>query len=142
MAHRVPILASGALALASIALLGGCAPATNSTVAPISTNAPAVSVPDSFPKSVPLYSGKVVDARALGSGKSQLWTVTVALPNANAVDSITSSLTGAGFTAMKEKSANGVGSTIVADNKSYNVLIVESKNSGAWYANYTVTVDK
>ena len=127
--------------IAAVAILAGCAP-TVPTVATINTDSPAVTVPASFPKAVPLYSGKVVDARALGTGKTQIWTVTVALANENAIDSISSALTTAGFMPIKEHSSSGTGSTVVADNKAYSVLVVESQNSTGWFANYTVTPGK
>jgi hypothetical protein len=142
MRRRLSLAACGALAAASIALLAGCTGPSTPKVGSVSTDSPAVAVPASFPKAVPLYSGKVVDARGLGSGNSQIWTVTVALPNAGAIDSIALSLTSAGFKAMKEKSSSGNGSTIVADDKSYSVLVVEAKNTSGWFANYTVTAAK
>ena len=139
MHHRLSFALGATLAVASVALLAGCTTASPTKVGPISTAAPAVAVPSSFPKAVPLYSGKVVDARGLGTGKSLIWTVTVALPNQRAIDSISSALTGAGFKPLKEKSSSGTGSTIVADNAAYSVLVVESQNSSGWFANYTVT---
>ena len=87
-------------------------------------------------------TSSVVDARALGTGKTQIWTVTVSLSNKGDIDSINSALTSAGFTPMKEHSSSGTGSTIVADNKAYSVLVVESQNASGWFANYTVTPDK
>jgi hypothetical protein len=143
MSHRLGYLAGvAALAIASIAVLAGCAPTVSPKVATISTDSPAVAVPTSFPKAVPLYSGKVVDARALGTGKTQIWTVTVSLSKEGDIDSINSALTSAGFTPMKEHSSSGTGSTIIADNKAYSVLVVESQNASGWFANYTVTQDK
>jgi hypothetical protein len=141
MRRRLSLAASAALAVASIALLAGCTAAAPK-VGTVSTDAPAVAVPANFPKVVPLYTGKVVDARGLGSGSAQIWTVTVALPNAGAIDSIASSLSSAGFKAMKEKSSSGNGSTVVADGKAYSVLVVEAKNTSGWFANYTVTPAK
>ena len=139
MSRRHTVLAGSVLALASIAVLAGCAPTAISKVGTLSTSAPAVSVPSSFPKAVPLYSGKVVDARGLGSGTSQIWTVTISLPNEAAIDSIKSALGSAGFSPIKENSSSGSGSTIVGNNKAYSVLVVEAKNSAGWFASYTVT---
>ena len=133
---------SAALAIASIVLLAGCTTGGGSKVADLSTGSATVAVPSSFPSAVPLYSGRIVDARGLGSGKAQIWTVTIVLPNKAAIDQVNSALTNAGFKPLKEKSSRGSGSTIVADNKAYSVLVVESKNSSGWFANYTVTPDK
>src|SRR3978361_927774 len=56
------------------------------------------SLPKDFPASVPVYKGKIDTGLGLGSGKHEIWNVTVEVPDASATSAIKSELTGAGFT--------------------------------------------
>jgi hypothetical protein len=80
----------------------------------------------------------------LGSGKKEIWNVTVEVPGASATATIKGELSGAGFTVDESGGGaqNGVsGGSIVAHSKTYDVLVVTEKSSGksTWVANYTVT---
>ena len=101
------------------------------------------SLPSDFPKSVPVYSGKIISALGLGSGKKEIWNVTVQIPGSDASAKIKSDLSGAGFK-VDESGTSTAGDSLVADNKTYGVLVVTSKDSskGYWIANYTVTSDQ
>ncbi len=100
------------------------------------------SLPKDFPSSVPVYKGKIISALGLGSGKKEIWNVTVQIPGSDAGNSIKSDLTSAGFK-VEESGTSDAGDSLVADNKTYGVLVVTSKDSskGYWIANYTVTSD-
>jgi hypothetical protein len=104
------------------------------------------SLPKDFPSAVPVYKGKIDSALGLGSGKKEIWNVTVEVPDGNANATIKSELSGAGFKVDESGTSGGSGAsggTIVADNKTYGVLVVTEKDSGKsyWVANYTVTND-
>jgi hypothetical protein len=100
------------------------------------------SLPKDFPSSIPVYKGKIISAIGLGSGKKEIWNVTVQIPGSDAGNSIKSDLTGAGFT-VEQVATTDAGSSLAADNKTYGVLVVTSKDTskGYWIANYTVTPD-
>ena len=88
-------------------------------------------------------SGKIISALGLGSGKKEIWNVTVQIPGSDASSKIKSDLSGAGFK-VDESGTSTAGDSLVADNKTYGVLVVTSKDAskGYWIANYTVTSDQ
>jgi hypothetical protein len=90
-----------------------------------------------------VYKGKIDSALGLGTGKDKIWNVTVELPNANAYADIKSELSGAGFKTDESGTVGNSGASIIADNKTYGVLVVvtESSSNKQWIANYTVTPD-
>jgi hypothetical protein len=101
------------------------------------------SLPTDFPSSVPVYKGKIDSALGLGSGSKKVFNVTVELPGGNAYNDIKSELSGAGFKTDESGTIGDSGASIVADNKTYGVLVVLTKDSSTkkWIANYTVTPD-
>ncbi|MEJ1229561.1 MAG: hypothetical protein WDM88_01270 [Galbitalea sp.] len=145
--RRITIPVALALAVVTVPLLTGCfgnpiqgaiSAATGGKV-----NVGGGSLPSGFPSSVPIYKGKIDSALGLGSGKKEVWNVTVEVPGTDAVSTIKSELTGASFKVDESGAVDPTGGTIVADNKTYGVLVVVSKASGksTWIANYTVTPD-
>jgi hypothetical protein len=98
------------------------------------------SLPSDFPKDVPVVSGKVISGLGIGSGKKEVWNVTIQIPGADASGKIKDQLTGAGFK-VQESGTSDAGSSIVATSKVYGVLVVTTKDSskGYWVANYTVS---
>jgi hypothetical protein len=99
------------------------------------------SLPAGFPSVVPVYKGKIETAVGLGSGDKRVWNVTVDLPNGGAYSGIKSALAGAGFKTEESGTIGNSGASIVADNKTYGVLVVvtEDTSTKKWIANYTVT---
>ena len=102
---------------------------------------PGQSVPDDFPKDVPLIDGEVVFGLGVGNDDGKAWNVTIKVSGIEAADQIKSQLEGAGFTA-NDAGIGGTteeGATLVYDNGTYNVLVVVTKDSdNGFVANYTV----
>jgi hypothetical protein len=106
---------------------------------------PGKSVPDDFPKDVPLVDGEVLFGLGIGNADGKAWNVTIKVSGLDAADQIKSQLEGAGFTANEA----GVGGTtdqgagLVYDNGTYNVLVVVTKDAdNGFVANYTVAESK
>ena len=147
MRRRIAIPLAIVLAVSTVPVLTGCfgnpiQGAINAATGGKVNLGGSGSLPADFPKSVPVYSGKIISALGLGSGKKEIWNVTVEIPGSAAGNSIKSDLTGAGYT-VQESGTSDAGGTLVADNKTYGVLVVTSKDTskGYWIANYTVTAD-
>ena len=102
---------------------------------------PGQSVPEDFPKDVPIIDGEVTFGMGVGNDDGKAWNVTVKVSGIDAADTIKSQLEGAGFTA-NEAGIGGTtdeGATLVYDNGTYNVLVVVSKDAeNGFVANYTV----
>ena len=146
MRRRIAIPLALVLAVSSVPMLTGCfgnpiQGAINAATGG-KVNLGGGSIPADFPKAVPVYSGKIISALGLGSGKKKIWNVTVQIPGSDAGNSIKSDLEKAGFT-VDESGTSDAGNSIIADNKTYGVLVVTSKDTskGYWIANYTVTAD-
>lgn len=98
------------------------------------------SVPDDFPAEIPLIDGDVVAAFGVGTAPDKVWTVTIAVPDASAVDTIKAELEGAGFTAnINDASLGGITGGMYT-NENHGVLVVVAEDgNGGWTATYTVT---
>lgn len=99
------------------------------------------SVPKDFPAEVPLIDGEVIYGGSLGSGEGQVWNVTIKVADLAAFDTISASLTEAGFTPPLAGSGELEGGTGGAfENEKYGLLVVVSKDGNEGFiANYTVT---
>lgn len=98
------------------------------------------SVPDDFPAEVPLIDGEVVSAFGVGTEPDKIWTITITVPDASALDTIKADLEGAGFTSAVDDAAVGGITGGMYTNDSYGVLVVVAEDgNGGWAANYTVT---
>jgi len=135
------------LAVSSVPLLTGCfgnpiQGAINAATGG-KVNLGGGSLPSDFPSSVPVYKGKIDSALGLGSGSKKVFNVTVELPNGNAYNDIKSELSGGGFKTDESGTIGNSGASIIADNKTYGVLVVVTEDSSTkkWIANYTVTPD-
>jgi hypothetical protein len=147
MRRRIAIPLALVLAVSSVPVLTGCfgnpiQGAINAATGGKVNLGGGGSLPADFPKSVPVYSGKIISALGLGSGKKEIWNVTVQIPGSDAGNSIKSDLEKAGFK-VDESGTSDAGDSLVADNKTYGLLVVTSKDTskGYWIANYTVTPD-
>jgi hypothetical protein len=144
--RRIAIPLALVLAVSSVPMLTGCFGNPLQGVVKAATGGKVDlgggSLPKDFPSSIPVYKGKIVSAIGLGSGKKEIWNITVQIPGADTGDSIKSDLTKAGYT-VQSIGTTDTGSSLAADNKTYGVLVVTSKDSskGYWIANYTVTSD-
>jgi len=99
-------------------------------------------VPKGFPTAeVPLYSGDIVTGIALGNADAKIFNVVVKVPDASALDQISTQLEAAGFSAGGSFSASSEdGGTAMFSSSSWSVLVVvSSDNTDGWTANYTVT---
>jgi hypothetical protein len=152
MRRRITIPIAIIVAVASVPMLTGCFgnpiqgvvnAATGGKVNLGGGGLGGGSLPKDFPSSIPVLKGKIDSALGLGSGKKEVWNVTVEGGSSDPSAGIKSDLTGAGFKVDESGSAGTSGSSIVADNKTYGVLVVTTKDStkGTWIANYTVTND-
>jgi hypothetical protein len=147
MRRRIAIPLALVLAVSSVPMLTGCfgnpvQGAINAATGGKVNLGGGGSLPADFPKAVPVYSGKVISGLGLGSGKKEIWNVTVQIPGSAAGSNIKDQLTKAGYK-VEESGTSDAGDSLVADNKTYGVLVVTSKDSskGYWIANYTVTAD-
>ena len=146
MRRRIAIPLAIVLAVSSVPVLTGCFGNPLQSAVNAATggkvNLGGGSLPADFPKSVPVYKGKVISALGLGSGKKEIWNVTIEIPGSDAGNSIKSDLTGAGFK-VDGSGTSTDGASLIADNKIYGVIVVTSKDTskGYWIANYTVTAD-
>jgi hypothetical protein len=130
------------LALATAPVLSGCSVQSiieNATGGQVDVG--GKSVPDDFPAEVPLIDGEVVYGGGLGSGEGKVWNVTIKVADLSAFDTISASLTEAGFTPPPTGSGElegGIGGAF--ENAKYGLLVVVSKDgSDGFVANYTVT---
>jgi len=145
MRRRIAIPLAIVLAVSSVPVLTGCfgnpvQGAINAATGGKVHLGGGGSLPSDFPKSVPVYSGKVISGLGLGSGKKEVWNVTIEIPGSDASAKIKDQLTGAGFK-VQESGTSDSGSSLVATSNDYGVLVVTSNDSakGYWIANYTVS---
>jgi hypothetical protein len=99
-------------------------------------------VPDGFPTNeVPLIDGEIVYGGSVTAEGATVFNVTIKVPDASAMDTITGQLEGAGFTGSGSTGAEGVqGSGAVFSSDKWGVLVVVSEDgSNGFVANYTVT---
>jgi hypothetical protein len=148
MRRRITIPIAIVLALSTVPLLTACFGNPLQGVVNAATGGKVKlggggSLPSDFPSSVPVYKGKIDSALGLGSGKKEIWNVTVELSGTDQISTIKDELTGAGFKVDETGTVTSDGGTLAADNKTYGVLVVTTKDStkGTWIANYTVTSD-
>ena len=145
MRRRIAVPLAIILAVSSVPVLTGCfgnpvQGAINAATGGKVNLGGGGSLPADFPKSVPVYSGKVISGLGLGSGKKEIWNVTIQIPGSDASSKIKDQLTGAGFK-VQEAGTSDAGGSLVATSKDYGVLVVTSKDDskGYWIANYTVS---
>jgi hypothetical protein len=145
MRRRTAIPIAIVLAVSSVPLLTGCFGNPIQGVVNAATGGKVKlggggSLPSDFPSSVPVYKGKIDSAIGLGSGKKEIWNITVELSGSDQTSTIKDELTKAGFKVDASGTAGTDGGSIVANNKTYGVLVVTTKDSkGNWIANYTVS---
>jgi hypothetical protein len=94
-------------------------------------------LPSDFPSSIKIESGTIVEAVSLGTGKKEVWNVTVEVPSLSTINDIKSTLTSEGFKVVSSGSTTD-GTGIVASSKTYSVIVGIAKNGSKWDANYTV----
>ncbi len=100
------------------------------------------SVPEGFPDEVPLVNGEVQFGAGMSSDDSRIWNVTIKTDNANAIDTITSQLTGAGFTTNDGLGGSSeAGSVATFSSDTYTVAVVVTTNDDGTIVNYTVTTN-
>ena len=101
------------------------------------------SIPANFPKSeVPLIPGDVVYGAGLTTANGDVWNVTINVKDMSAFDTITSGLTGAGFTAKEVGGKQDDGTATGAfTSAKYSIVVVVTKgnDAGSLLVNYTVT---
>jgi hypothetical protein len=142
--RRSPLLSLalvGALIVAAPFALSGCAllsPTVNIIDQDVGAGLGGTSIPSDFPiGEVPLISGEVLVGVGIGNDSSRVWNVTIKV-GYGALDSITSELESAGFSAtvMTESSE---GSAITFINDEYVVLVmIGTDGDGNTIASYTV----
>ena len=140
--RRITVPIAIVLAVSSVPLLTGCfgnpiQGALNAATGG-KVNIGGGSLPKDFPSSVPVYKGKIDTALGLGTGKKEIWNVTVEVPDGSALTKIKSDLTSAGFKVEGSGSATSTASGLVADNATYSVIVGIAEADKKWVANYTV----
>ncbi|MEO6532689.1 MAG: hypothetical protein ABIO06_03830 [Pseudolysinimonas sp.] len=148
--RRLPLVVlAGSLALAAPLMLSGCSllhlPGSNSgggISIPGVGSAGTGKLPSDFPTSdVPVIKGDVVSGLSLGTGKDKAWNVIIKVSGVDAIDEITSELTGAGFKQeeLGGKTADGATGVFTSDKYSIEILLTKSDAKTGFVANYTVT---
>jgi hypothetical protein len=94
-------------------------------------------LPSDFPTGVKVYSGTIVEAVSLGSGKKEVWNVTVKVPSASTINDIKASLVSEGFKIVSSGTSTD-GAELVGASKTYSVIVGIAKDGSGWDANYTV----
>ncbi|MBX3067583.1 MAG: hypothetical protein KF844_02910 [Cryobacterium sp.] len=101
------------------------------------------SVPDDFPKEVPIASGKVLFAGAIDTEDGRVWNLTIQASGIADFDGIVSQFEGAGFKSETMGIESESTKTAILSKDNLGVLLVVSKDSkDNWVANYTVTKKK
>src|ERR1700744_4984083 len=140
--RRITVPIAIVLAVSSVPLLTGCFGNPIQGALNAATggkfNMGGGSLPKDFPSSVPVYKGKIDTALGLGTGKKEIWNVTVEVPDGSALTKIKSDLTSAGFKVEGSGSATSTASGLVADNATYSVIVGIAEADKKWVANYTV----
>jgi hypothetical protein len=143
LTHRaVSIALAAGLALAGVGALGGCSIARNVVEGATGgkVDIGGKSVPDTFPKDVPLVDGEVLYGASLKTEEGQGWNVTIKVSGLDAFDGISSQLTGAGFTAgTSGRDDLGATGTFAKDPYAVAVLVSKPDEKTGWTVNYTVT---
>ena len=100
-------------------------------------------VPADFPADVPLAQGSVIFGAGVGSEDGKVWSVTIKVADANALDGITQQLISAGFESQTQGEATGETKSGIFAKEPYGVLVVVAKDdANGFIANYTVTYAK
>jgi hypothetical protein len=140
--RRITIPIAIVLALSSVPLLTGCFGNPIQGAINAATGGKVKlggsSLPSDFPSAVPVYKGKIDTAIALGTGKKEVWNVTVEIPGLSTYNDIKSALTGAGFKVVGSGNAGSSGEGLIASSSAYSVIVGVTGSSGKYVANYTV----
>ena len=98
------------------------------------------SVPASFPKSVPLYPGKITSGIELGQDKSYIWNVIMVVPGPQVMKTIAAELRKAKFTTDLE--ADDDDTTLIYDNPDYDVAVVLKHSGSGYTVDYAVSTQQ
>ncbi|MES2094119.1 MAG: hypothetical protein V4531_09950 [Actinomycetota bacterium] len=135
---RVPIVI--AIALLAAPALAGCSVQTLiRDVSGGKVDVPSKSVPKDFPSEVPLASGEVLTGAGVGDGTSKIWNVSVRAKDNTAIDSVSTTLSSAGFTCTTLTPTTKAGGALACDKGNFNVAVVEITDASGFVLNYTVT---
>jgi hypothetical protein len=154
--RRRVLITAGSLALIAPLMLSGCSlvhlpgipklPGQSSTSGGVSIpglgSVGTGKLPKDFPSDVPVIKGDIVEGMSLGGGSQKVWNVSVKVSGVDAFDTITSELTGAGFTepdGVGAKDTNGATGAFQGSKYDIAVVVVKSDDKTGWVANYTVT---
>jgi hypothetical protein len=125
------------VALATSVLLAGCNPvetlvkgATKGQV-----DLSGASVPADFPKTVPLYRGRVVSGVSMGQDGDRIWNIIMAVPGASVMPAIARRLKAAGFTT----DLTAGGNSLIYDDADYDVAVVLKKTDRGYTVDYAVS---
>lgn len=96
-------------------------------------------VPASFPKSIPLYPGKVTSGVQMGQDNDNIWNVIMVVPGPSVMDTIAKQLRGAGFTTDLSTETEADRRTLIFDNAKYDVAVVLKKTANGYTVDYAVS---
>ncbi|NEM90618.1 hypothetical protein [Galbitalea soli] len=138
----IPVALLGALALTPA--LAGCSGNPLQTIVKQATGGQVdvggTTVPSDFPQSVPLVSGKVLTAIAVGKGAGKSWNISIRYDGtSDPTDTIKGDLKAAGFDLPIDASGSTDGAAIVGADKSYGIVIAVVNDKDGYIVNYTVT---
>lgn len=100
-------------------------------------------IPEDFPKEVPVVAGAVVFGAGIGNGDGKVWNVTIQVSDGNALEGIAAQLTSAGFEPVGDGTVSGDANAGTFAKEPYHVIVlVSDDDKGGFIANYTVTYVK
>jgi hypothetical protein len=143
LSRKIAVPVALVMALSAVPLLTGCfgnpVEGVVSGVTGGKVDVGGTTIPSDFPKSVPLYKGKILSVAAIGDDKQKIFNIGISVPGPEAMSDIKSQLTSSGFKTEVQGNVGKVGASLVTTNKDYGVAVLLAKSGKGYQANYTVT---
>jgi hypothetical protein len=95
-------------------------------------------IPEGFPSEVPLVSGDVQFAIAVGEGEGRGYNVTILVGPESPLDGVQSALTDAGFEIQLQGSGAGGEGTVIFTGDTWVGGVIVAKSGDGYTVNYTV----
>ena len=140
-----PVTLALAVALAAVLTVGlsGCVNPVEAFVKGATkgkVDIAGASVPSSFPKSVPLYPGKVTSGVELGQDDDYIWNVIMVVPGPEVMKTIAGELRKAGFTTDLDTGDDD--KTLIFDDADYDVAVVLKTSGSRYTVDYAVSTQQ
>ena len=139
---RRTLVPSIVVALAASVLLTGCGNPVEAFVKSATkgqVDLSGGSVPADFPKSVPLYHGKVTSGVSMGQDGNKIWNVIMVVSGPSVMPTISDQLKQAGFTTDLNTTIGKNGGSLIFDDKTYDVAVVLKHTDKGYTVDYAVS---